>query len=313
MDLVSIIIPVYNIEGVITHSLDAVLDQTYKAIELILVDDGSSDNSIKVAEEYLVGTGMVYNIISQPNKGLSSARNTGIKAAKGTWFLCLDGDDYILPNTIETMVRTARDENVKCVFCGFKTVNDSSLKSEVYLDNGIDMFSSETIRRLFFYRKLIPIVPGMLLHRSIYDEILYDEECRYCEDILFLWKLFYKESRYAFIKADLYNYYRRDDSIMHSLTPETYLSSSPRHRDSAIMIENAYPKDGIAKMIYPKFRLAGLRIICRYNSYDDFKKTVVDDGNNAYIKALLKQPNLKLFVYALLFIVSKRLFYLISK
>lgn len=311
--LISIIIPIYNLENVITHSLEAVCEQTYKNIELILVDDGSTDQSISVAESYLRNQGFEYKIIVQQNQGPSSARNNGICKAKGDWILCLDGDDYILPQTIETMVRVAEENKVKCVFCDYKSVNDLTLKADTKHNDGIDIISGMRLRKLFFQRKLVPISPGMLLHRSVYEIIQYDEECRYCEDTLFLWELFYKLDKFAFIKSDLYNYYRRENSTMHSLIPDKYLSSSPRHRISAEKLMKAHPHDKIAKMIYPKFRLSGLRIICRNNSYTDFIRTVAADGGNVYVRRLLGQSNLKLLVYALIFIVSKRLFYQISK
>ena len=311
--LISIIIPIFNLENVITHSLEAVCEQTYKNIELILVDDGSTDQSISVAESYLRNQGIEYKIIVQQNQGPSSTRNNGICKAKGDWILCLDGDDYILPQTIETMVRVAEENKVKCVFCDYKSVNDLTLKADTKHNDGIDIISGMRLRKLFFQRKLVPISPGMLLHRSVYEIIQYDEECRYCEDTLFLWELFYKLDKFAFIKSDLYNYYRRENSTMHSLIPDKYLSSSPRHRISAEKLMKAHPHDKIAKMIYPKFRLAGLRIICRSNSYTDFIRTVAADGGNVYVRRLLGQSNLKLLVYALIFIVSKRLFYQISK
>ncbi len=88
-DLVSIVIPIYNIEDVIIHSLDAVIDQTYKNIELILVDDGSTDHSIKVAKDYLALRRMDYQVLVQPNRGPSAARNNGIRSAKGNGFYVL--------------------------------------------------------------------------------------------------------------------------------------------------------------------------------------------------------------------------------
>lgn len=165
-DLVSIVIPIYNIEDVIIHSLDAVIDQTYKNIELILVDDGSTDNSINVAKDYLELKRWDYQVLVQPNRGPSAARNNGIRSAKGEWVLCLDGDDYILPHTISTMVLIAREKDVKCVFCDYKSVDESSLKSSFHKNDGVEMISDVMMRRLFLTRKLVPISPGMLLHSS---------------------------------------------------------------------------------------------------------------------------------------------------
>lgn len=313
MNKVSIVIPVYNIEEVISHSLDAVVGQTYKDIELILVDDGSTDNSINVAEDYLKRTNMNYIILHQSNKGPSASRNKGIENSKGEWILCLDGDDYILPDTIERMLSAANEYHVSCVFCGFKGVDDESLKSSSELSSHSVYIHAEDMRKLFFERTLVPIVPGMLLRRSVYDAIHYDEACRYCEDTLFLWELFYELDEFVYIKDALYNYYRRENSTMHSLKPSKYLLSSPRHKLVAERISKSHPDDHISPMIYPKFRLGGLRIICRNNTYEVFRRTVKADGGNDSMEILLRQSNVKLWLYALLFCISKRLFYIVSK
>ena len=97
MEKVSLIIPMYNLQDVIKHSLDAVLEQNYKNVELIIVDDGSIDKSVSVAENYLNGKDIDYRIICQQNKGVSAARNLGIRVSTGDWIMCLDGDDYIVP------------------------------------------------------------------------------------------------------------------------------------------------------------------------------------------------------------------------
>ena len=311
--LISIIIPIFNLENVITHSLEAVCEQTYKNIELILVDDGSTDQSISVAESYLRNQGIEYKIIVQQNQGPSSARNNGICKAKGDWILCLDGDDYIAPETIEKMLSGANICNVKCVFCNYKTVNDDTIKLPPKTDNGSLLIGKEKMKVLFFQRKLVPITPGMLLHRSVYEKLKYDEQCRYCEDTLFLWELFYNLDVFLYLDADYYNYYKRESSTMHSLKPEKYLASSPYHKISAERLQQQFPYDTIAPMIYPKFRLAGLRIICRNNSFSDFIKTVKADGGNYAIAKLLVQGNIKLFLYASIFLLSKKIFYLVSK
>lgn len=311
--LISIVIPVYNIEDVITHSLESVCEQTYKNIELILVDDGSTDKSVLVAENYLKNKNIKYRILLQQNQGPSAARNKGIHNAKGDWIITLDGDDYLYSTTLERMLNEAVKFDVKCVFCNYKTVHEDTIKLVPQIDKGSTLITGDKMRWLFFQRKLVPITPGMLLHRSVCEVLMYDEKCRYCEDTLFLWELFYCLDRFVFVNVDLYNYYQRSNSTMHSLKPEKYLLASPRHQMSAQKIQERFPHDKIAPMIYPKFRLAGLRIVCRNNSYKDFCRTVEEDGGNIYISRLFTQTSVKLLVYAMIFCISKKLFYIISK
>ena len=100
--LVSIIIPAYNVEKYVQEAIDSALSQIYKDIEIIVVDDGSTDNTKKVLNPY-IKKGQIHYIY-QENKGLSSARNTGIRAAKGGYIAFLDSDDLFLPEKMQRQV-----------------------------------------------------------------------------------------------------------------------------------------------------------------------------------------------------------------
>jgi len=103
-DLVSVVIPVYNSEEFLRESIDSVLNQTCQNLEIIAVNDGSTDNSQKILDEY----SDKITILSQSNQGLASALNMGIKKIKGKWFKWLSPDDVLFPHTIETLVKTAK-------------------------------------------------------------------------------------------------------------------------------------------------------------------------------------------------------------
>ena len=98
----SVIIPVYNVEKFIGKCLDSVFKQTYSDYEIVAVNDGSTDSSLKILENYQINNPKL-KIISQKNKGLGGARNTGISNAKGEFLIFLDSDDYIATNMLETL------------------------------------------------------------------------------------------------------------------------------------------------------------------------------------------------------------------
>ena len=120
--LVSVVVPVYKVEDYIINTLKSIVSQTYKDLELILVDDGTPDQSIEIAEEYLKDKTIEWRVIHKKNAGLSAARNTGIENAKGEFIICPDSDDYIEPDTIASMVQHAQEQHLSCVFCGYKLV-----------------------------------------------------------------------------------------------------------------------------------------------------------------------------------------------
>jgi glycosyltransferase involved in cell wall biosynthesis len=127
MDLVSVILPVYNTEEYIEGAIGSVIAQTYQNMEIIVVDDGSQDRSIELARKKLENEfGGSWRILShETNKGVSAARNTGIKAAKGAWLQFMDGDDFMAPQKIEKQMAACATapEDVAAVYSPFQVVH----------------------------------------------------------------------------------------------------------------------------------------------------------------------------------------------
>lgn len=312
-DLVSVVVPVYKVEQYIVDTLESIVNQSYKNLELILVNDGTPDNSIAVATEYLSDKDIRWKVVEEPNSGLPTARNNGIMAATGKWVICPDSDDFIAPRTIEKMVEAAVKLSVRCVFCGFKTVDDKSIKDSPIKEGKAERIDINILRKRFLERRIVPLAPGMLLDKAIFDTLKYDKDCPHDEDIHFMWQLFYKIDDVAFIDADYYNYRLRNSSMSYNLKPVAYLSTSERY---AVMTEDLiqqYPDDKVAKCIYPKYRLGGAHVLARSTDYESFKKTVIKDGYRRDMKRLIFQSDLKLSLYTLLYCISLKLFYKISK
>lgn len=310
---VSVVVPVYKVEQCICNTLESIVNQTYKNLELILVDDGTPDKSIEVAEAYLSDKSIDWKVIREENSGLPTARNTGIEAAGGKWVICPDSDDYLVPEAIETMVQVAKQTNCRCVFCGHKTVHDSDLKDGVRCPMEVVKFPIEQLRELFLWRKIILLSPGMLMERTIYDELKYDKRCPYDEDIHFMWQLLYRIEDIAYIGSDFYNYYVRSTSMVHTLKPEVYMKASQCYAEMTSALSKQFPNDSIVPCIYPKYRLGGAHVLARANEFEVFKKTVKADGYRRGMGRLIFQRNAKLSAYALLFCSSLNLFYLISR
>ena len=114
MSKVSIIIPVYNAEAYLRQCLDSVVNQTLREIEIVCVDDGSTDGSAAILEEYAAKVVRI-KIIKQKNAGVNVARKEGLKLATGEWIMFCDADDWVEPNAVEEMVETAIRESAECV------------------------------------------------------------------------------------------------------------------------------------------------------------------------------------------------------
>ncbi len=311
--LVSIVVPIYKVEAYIAKTLEAIVNQTYKNIEIILVDDGTPDNSIQIAESFLTGKAVNWRVLHQQNSGLPTARNNGIVAAKGEWIICPDSDDYIAPQTIEKMLEAANTTSSDCVFCGFKNVHDNDFDAPPKKEGQTIVYDMPRLRKLFLERKLVVLVPGMLLKRRIYDAVKYDKDCPHDEDIHFMWRLFYTIDRMAYVDADYYNYYLRSTSMSHTLKPEAYLKTSGRYKEMTDELKSIFPDDQITRLIHPKYRLGGLHVLAKSTDYKSFKATVNTDGYRRDMTKLIFQPDFRLSMYALLYCACLPLFYRISK
>ena len=137
-DLVSVVIPVYNSERFLKKSLESVLNQSYSNIEIIAINDGSTDNSIDILEQY----SDKITIISQNNKGLASSLNTGIKKMHGKWFKWFSPDDVMYPDAIEVLVYTAKKFPNTIVYSNWEIINENDLLLRNFYESNYNELST---------------------------------------------------------------------------------------------------------------------------------------------------------------------------
>lgn len=145
--LISVIVPVYNVEKYLHNNINSILSQTYKNLEIILVDDGSSDNSSKICDEYAKNDKRI-KVIHKTNGGLSDARNAGIDASSGDYICFIDSDDTIDMDMIKLLYESLTKENSDVALCKLNIVSDKGEK-KLYDEVNINQISTETIASLF--------------------------------------------------------------------------------------------------------------------------------------------------------------------
>ena len=139
-ELISVVVPVYNVEKYIDKCINSIINQTYKNLEIILVDDGSPDNCGKICDEYAKKDNRI-KVTHKENGGVSSARNIGIKNATGDWLTFVDADDWIENNFVEQLLKIGNQENAEIVLCGYNRVNRNN-KCEVNASGDKETFNS---------------------------------------------------------------------------------------------------------------------------------------------------------------------------
>lgn len=211
MDLVSIIVPVYNVEQWLPRCVDSLTVQTYKNLEIILVDDGSNDDSGKICDEYAEKDDRIV-VIHKENGGLSSARNAGIKVAKGYYISFVDSDDWVLPEFIEKLYSAIIENDCDLAECGF-----AALSSEVVPeDNRNDSFSVvDDIRAMKTHLEdghFRQVVWNKLYKREIITVEFV--EGKYHEDVFWTYQIIANCKKLVHITDVLYCYFQREGSIM---------------------------------------------------------------------------------------------------
>lgn len=212
--LVSVIIPVYNTERYLGECMQSVLCQSYSTLEVILVDDGSTDSCPYLCDEYEKKDCRV-KVIHKQNGGLSSARNAGISIANGKFLTFVDSDDMIAPNMVETMVLLARKESAEIV--KISMVRKYHFSECVSTDGDYSVVStSEVLRRIYTDPPQIISACGKLFHSRLFSDTAFPEG-RYYEDEFTTPKLYNSASKIVFSESVLYYYMQRNnESIMRS-------------------------------------------------------------------------------------------------
>lgn len=214
-ELISVIIPVYNVEKYLKRCVDSVINQTYKNLEIILVDDGSPDNCGAICDEYAERDNRI-KVIHKENGGLSSARNAGIDVASGTYLSFIDSDDYVSEQFIEKLYSMIKEYDADISQCNF--VRTKGEVPETKSNNTpISVCDNVSMIENLYNEHYVPtvVVVTKLYHSKLFDGIRYPEG-RVHEDEVITPLVLYKSNRCVFSTEALYYYYFNENSITNS-------------------------------------------------------------------------------------------------
>lgn len=209
---VSIVVPVYNVRDYLTRCVNSLINQTYKNLEIILVDDGSTDGSADLCDRISESDSRV-TVIHKANGGLSSARNAGLDFATGEYYTFIDSDDYVALNYVEALISVVVDYDTDIVCASFVTGGYDEY-AFCNMDMSCEMLSYHEVLRRMIRNGYLQSACGKLFHKSKFNEIRFPEG-RVLEDLATTYKVYDGDMRIALCNAELYLYYVRPDSIMH--------------------------------------------------------------------------------------------------
>jgi Glycosyltransferases involved in cell wall biogenesis len=175
MNKISIIIPIYNVEKYLIRCLDSILRQTYRNIQVILVNDGSTDHSPKIVEEYALKDKRV-KFIHQVNGGLSDARNTGYQFVTGDYLMFVDSDDLVATNFCEKMLQKAHEFDADIVECDFIRFKNEDELLNLHFDSTAELMDSEIAIERLMKNELKQVVWNKLYRTSVVNNLFSKEE-----------------------------------------------------------------------------------------------------------------------------------------
>ena len=216
---ISIIVPIYNTEKYLKKCLDSILDQTYKNIEIILVNDGSTDNSGNICNEYVKKDNR-FKVIHCKNGGVAKARNIGLSKVSGDYIGFVDSDDYIEPFMFESMLKRIIKDKSNLVVCGRNQINGKNITS--IKGNDMILKSEEALKLLIEDNIVRNHLCSILCGKEFYNDI-YFEEGKIYEDVRVICKLFIKAKNISLLGECCYNYVIRTDSLSNEVNVENWM------------------------------------------------------------------------------------------
>lgn len=334
--LVSIIVPVYNVEKYLEKCIESIINQSYKNIEIILVDDGSQDKSSKICDEYKLKDNRIITI-HKKNGGVSTARNIGLKKAKGKYIQFIDSDDYIEKNMVEVLVKSLDNTEYDLAICGIRTFCKDKRLSEEKLDLEKKVYSFEQYLDILHKVKL-GLICGSPVNKLYINSIIKSNSIKFMENISYAEDFMFNMEYLKYVNLinvenlnnSLYNYRKEERES---------LTSKKRNIQSWWKVQNivykSYKELFIEKKIYEKekskvdeffyylFYVTIFDLIVYQNNYGFFKKKkiikeIILENKNEFENAYIIDKKIKIikfFIdrrwYLLLFIFIKLRYYIL--
>lgn len=309
---ISIIVPIYNVEKYLRKCIDTIVNQTYKNLEIILVNDGSTDNSYKICEEYACKDKRI-KTINKENGGLSDARNAGLKIATGEYVSFIDSDDYIELDMIYNLYQGIIKNYADICCCGkvleYEKNNVSvNNKSEFCIDN------VEALRKILIGDNIDNSACDKLFNIKLFEDIEFPVN-RYFEDIATVYKVFLKAKKVVHINNIGYHYVIRKNSISTEKFSKKQFDALIFTKEMVIDVIKLYPElaEESNAFLFLEY-ITTMRKIKRAENYKDFKneyRKIKKDFNKKII-ILLNNKFIPLYKKIMALLVFFNLFFIVE-
>lgn len=295
--LISVIVPVYNVELYLNECISSLINQTYQNLEIIIVDDGSTDKSGSICDSFKDSRIKVYH---KQNGGLSDARNYGLKFATGDYILFVDSDDFLDLNMINVLVENAISNIVDISICGYSKYYDSN--KIIKCQNETDNFKIEDLKRIEYLYDFNHYGVGVwnkLFKRELLENIKFPVG-KVSEDYFVMYKIFYKAKSVFYTSKSLYFYRQRQNSITKSRkTKFDVLEALDQYVEFAKNIEPSLINSAIHSLVFSQLGVYNT-ILNNHDSLDkkkELKKKIKSNYKIAYDYEESRSRKMQLFLF----------------
>ncbi len=235
--LVSVIVPVYKVEQYLPRCLDSIINQTYQNLEIILIDDGSPDDSGKICDSYACKDNRI-KVFHTENGGQAKARNHGLKIALGDFIAFVDSDDWCEPDMIETLVDRAVVTGAEICMAGF--FREEPQGSVIISCKETTYYSTNEAQKALLYGEIDNTVWNKIYIRSIFEEERFPEG-KYFEDLASIHHFLSHANVVDVIKKPVYHYFQREASTIHSYNAPFIMGYADAYLDRYYFLCRTYP------------------------------------------------------------------------
>lgn len=309
-ELISVIIPVYNVEKYLKECLDSITDQTYKNIEIVIIDDGSKDNSGIICDEYARRDNRI-KIIHKENEGVSIARNIGIGCARGKYITFIDSDDFVENNYIEMLYKHCKESNADLSICGVIDVREGNKIRESKKVNKI-IDGKEALKELLDEKYFSCVIWAKMFKTNIIKNYEFNPETKIAEDLEMLYKLLPTLDRVVIdTKNKLYFFRERENSAISDTFNINHLTEIDISNNIVNYVSKNFPEiEKYAIKRYIRVNMSYILKLLKQDEIDDvilnsLRANIIKYKKEAYYRFSIKRKillfniihNLKLLKY----------------
>lgn len=313
---ISVIVPVYNVEKYLEKCLKTILNQTYKNLQIIVIDDGSTDKSSQICDDFSRQDERI-SVIHKKNGGLSAARNDGLDLVQGKYVIFIDSDDYISDNMVELLYKGISENEADYCVCGFTTVTDTYDKIKEYKPKEKILSGKDALRMHYFAKEYSVnfVMACAKIYKSELWKTLRFVEKIYFEDVEIMPRVLLNSNKVVIINHPGYYYVQQEGSIMHN--PKL---REKMYKDSMDIFEShidLYSREGILELRNAEIQLLLDKIIT-HDLHDSIPYEAVTYSkklyNKYFMQILATKMSLKKYVrYWVYRVLGKKGYILLKK